>query len=188
MIKENNENKTTYEDLPYIPMDTAVKPAMSSFKKLDVGCGNIGQGDVNCDLYIKDAGHRGNKLQEEQINPKLILNFVNCDALHLPFKNNVFEEVYSSHLIEHVSNPSLLIKEMLRVTTHSVIIKCPHRFGEPFRARYSKYHKWHFTRKDFAHLSNVSGYISGWAYLPHDYFPLFRLPSEITIQIIKERV
>jgi len=35
---------------------------------------------------------------------KAIENYVRADAQYLPFKNFVFEELYASHLIEHLNN------------------------------------------------------------------------------------
>ena len=63
---------------------------------LDVGCGSFPSGNVNCDLYIKDVGHRWQDGTE--INYKRIGNFVLCDVQHLPFRANIFSSVYSSHV------------------------------------------------------------------------------------------
>lgn len=41
--------------------------------------------------------------------------FIRFDAHYLPFKNNIFEEVFLSHVLEHLSDPSKALKEVHRV-------------------------------------------------------------------------
>lgn len=105
---------------------------------LDVGCGNYPKGNVNCDV---------NKALRK------IDNFVLCDGQFLPFKTGSFEIVYSTHVIEHVDNPCLMTKELLRTSKNQIIIYTPHIFsyssrGIPFFRRLTKftYHKYAFTR------------------------------------------
>jgi|WetSurMetagenome_2_1015567.scaffolds.fasta_scaffold304546_2 SAM-dependent methyltransferase len=93
--------------------------------KLDVGCGYMPTGDVNCDLYPKDNWHRSGV----PMDTKNILNFVQCDALHLPFKNGLFDDVFCGSLIEHVKNPVGLLKELIRVSKRRVFVQCPNRFS-----------------------------------------------------------
>lgn len=76
---------------------------------LDVGCGDSSKGSVNCDI-VKHVAQ----------------NFILCDAQYLPFKNNSFSTVYSSHVVEHVEDPKLMVEELLRVAIKRVIIKTPH--------------------------------------------------------------
>jgi len=52
-----------------------------------------------------------------------------CEESHLPFKDNCFEEVISHHTIEHMKNPFEFLKELIRVSTAYVNIRCPHRFS-----------------------------------------------------------
>ena len=75
---------------------------------LDVGCGNaeLAKGDVNVDLFREGRNLQiGNQKVGERVNPHKIKNFVVADACHLPFKAGAFKVVFSSHTIEHVSNP-----------------------------------------------------------------------------------
>jgi ubiquinone/menaquinone biosynthesis C-methylase UbiE len=65
-----------------------------------------------------------------------------CDAQHLPFKDEIFDVAYTSHVLEHVDNPIQVIQELKRVTKRLVIIKIPNvsfnRFiGEPHSHIYS---------------------------------------------------
>lgn len=84
------------------------------FKILDVGCGGQPKGDVNCDLFFGDSPH--------------VKNFVRCDAQYLPFKNNSFKIVYSSHVIEHLPCPLLALREWNRVSRSYVYIRLPYAF------------------------------------------------------------
>jgi len=110
---------------------------------LDVGCGNAGlaKGDVNVDFFREGRNVQvGEQLVGEVCNPKLIKNFVVADACHLPFKNECFSLVYSSHVIEHVNKPELMLSEMFRVAKNKVVVRCPHRLGSgarrPFHLNY----------------------------------------------------
>jgi len=117
-----------------------------------------------------------------------IPNFVVGDVCHLPFKTACFKEVYCFHVLEHVENPLQALKELIRVTNGTVIIKVPHRFSPN-------------AKKDPAHVSffNVKWFEKALEHLrvnfywievervefPHPFAPLLRLPHEITIQIRK---
>jgi len=47
------------------------------------------------------------------------------DANHLGFKQESFDVVYASHLLEHMNDPNAAIQEMKTVACKTVIIKCP---------------------------------------------------------------
>ena len=80
---------------------------------LDVGCGNNPQGDVNCDIVKQDTS----------------TPFILCDSQHLPFRPETFTTVHSSHVIEHVNDPVLMMEELLRVSNKHVTVKTPHLFS-----------------------------------------------------------
>lgn len=63
------------------------------------------------------------------INPKQIPNFVKCSGLQLPFRDGSFEEVVCSHVIEHTTSPSKLLRELVRVARRKVTVRYPHRFS-----------------------------------------------------------
>lgn len=88
---------------------------------LDVGCGGSPIGDVNCDLMIPDSHQKWN------LDPHGFRNFVRAAAEFLPFRDDVFDEVYSSHLLEHLDDPDLAVTEMLRVSRCRVKIILPFR-------------------------------------------------------------
>jgi ubiquinone/menaquinone biosynthesis C-methylase UbiE len=156
---------------------------------LDVGCGNRASGTVNVDLYYGETIHR----RHEPINMKHIPNFVLADACHLPFKDNSFWVVYSAHTIEHVQNPFLMLSELVRVSKHKIIVKCPHVIGENRASRYSLAHLHHFRARwfwdSFRRLPVLKPTIfySKYQSFPHDWIPLIRLPSEITCIVIKKK-
>ena len=89
---------------------------------LDVGSGDVARGDVNVDRYVSASIHRG-----FEINPHEINNFMLADAAHLPFRNDCFDSVVSSHVIEHVNEPMRMLSEMARVSSRFVEVRCPHR-------------------------------------------------------------
>lgn len=108
---------------------------------LDVGCGSRGKGDVNVDFF-KGGWNKQEADQDkgEFVDPRSIPNFVVASAEYLPFKNDCFELVFSSHTIEHVHDPFRMISELVRVSSRKVVVKCPHRSGSgahrPFHVSY----------------------------------------------------
>lgn len=84
---------------------------------LDVGCGMRPIGDVNCDI----------------VKQTHVQNFVVCDAHFLPFRDNSFDVVHASHVLEHVLEPLTVLREFRRVSKNAVVIKVPdagfHKFG-----------------------------------------------------------
>lgn len=156
-------------------------------KTLDVGCGNRPLGDVNVDIY------KGNSPEtaKRPCDIKSIPNFVLASGCFLPFRNEMFDLVISDNSMEHVTDYLLFLKEMLRVTKNGVIIKVPHRFLNINRG--NPYHKQHFTETWFKRtltklgLHNFKTSISRYTCYPHTFFPLVRVPREITVEIFKRK-
>lgn len=70
--------------------------------------------------------------------------YVNLNEFPYPFKGNEFDEVYSSHTIEHLDNPIKAVKEFVRITKPrgKIIIRVPHcswvrTFTDPTHKMYS---------------------------------------------------
>ena len=147
--------------------------------KLNVGCGSKNFGDINCDLYVKDAGHR---FKGECINPKKINNFVLCDVQYLPFKTGFFEEVICSHVIEHVKNPYLLVDEIMRVCKDNGLVRLslPHRFSKGAKNRG---HINFFTLKWFEKNLKYPFTVNTSKWSPFSFFVFF--PHEINFKIFK---
>lgn len=165
--------------------------APTSKLRLDVGCGDSPRGNVNCDLYLEESPEIG---RGRIIDPKKCPNFVRCDAYHLPFRDNTFEEVFSSHFIEHMDKPLKVLKEMLRVSNYRVIFIVPHRMWRGFRhIFYPRFCKEH--HKNVFNIKNISQWLRkiGWTFnisvrnrpLPHRVFPIIQIPWEITVTIYK---
>ncbi len=97
---------------------------------LDVGCGSKPSGGVNVDCFSGGwNSQEGDQKQGEFMNPHSIPNFVVADSMFLPFRDECFDTVFSSHVIEHVKNPSRMLSELLRVSRLRVVVKCPHKRG-----------------------------------------------------------
>jgi hypothetical protein len=115
--------------------------AHSEFNMLDVGFGTLPRGDVNVDFFRSGFNPQtGDQIKGGFVSPKKVKNFVVADVMHLPFKANAFKVAFSSHTIEHVKNPMLMLREMCRVAERKVIVRCPHRRGSgavmPFHLNY----------------------------------------------------
>lgn len=155
---------------------------LSKITRLEVGCGELAKGDVNVDLFPEASIlHRGGK----PLSTHTIRNFVKADAQHLPFMNETFEEARASHVIEHVSNPELLLTEMLRVTKTLVVIRCPHRLGEKKR---NPAHLYHFNIKWFADWAKKNrvycrGSTVDYRFWPNRLLRLIWIPYEIQVEL-----
>lgn len=49
-----------------------------------------------------------------------------CDVHYLPFKKDAFQDVFCFHVLEHVENPALALKELVRVANRLVELEVPH--------------------------------------------------------------
>ncbi|MGQ9624785.1 MAG: class I SAM-dependent methyltransferase [Candidatus Bathycorpusculaceae bacterium] len=87
--------------------------------RLDVGCGAQPTGSVNVDLMVDDDDLRWDN------NPKGYENFVKADINYLPFPDDCFDEVYCSHVLEHLVNPEKAIEELKRVSRKRVTVIVP---------------------------------------------------------------
>lgn len=153
-------------------------------ERLDVGCGERATGNVNLDLYPNQAEQRG--AIHSIMNLKNIPNFVLADASHLPFKDKCFQEVFSNHVIEHLSNPSLFLKECIRVARNKVIVICPHRYArQKLKFHQLKTHKNFFNVKWFDRvLKNYRKTIKcTYSPKPHPLFCFVQFFHEITVTI-----
>ena len=154
-------------------------------RSLDVGCGFFPKGDVNIDLYIEPSNHR---LEKASLPIKNIPNFIKGDAKYLPFPNNCFDIVFSSHMIEHVLKPERCLDEMCRVTKSRVKIWFPHWLG----GRKSKTHHNHFKVRWFIAYAKsrnliIIKNIADWKHYPNEFFSIIRVPRENEITLLKPR-
>ena len=144
-----------------------VKGTHIDFKMLDVGCGTRPKGDVNIDFFRGGFNPQtGDQIQGEFMSPQKIENFIVSDAMHLPFKDESFNVVFSSNIIEHVQNPLLMLQEMCRVANRKVIIRCPHRKRSGAKM---PYHFNYFDENWFKKTSDILGFKSNQFVASYDY-------------------
>src|SRR3989338_3531621 len=81
-------------------------------KALDIGCGRGGYTRM-----LLEAGAKVTALDitKDYFMPHKGIKFVRGDALSMPFKDNGFDFVFCSSLIEHVADPNKLVNEIKRV-------------------------------------------------------------------------
>lgn len=152
-------------------------------ERLDVGCGNVPTGDVNVDLYTNHPEQRWPRLP---VDTRRIRNFVLADALHLPFRDKTFRHVYSRAVIEHVADPVLFLKEVIRVSSRKVTVITPHRYGRhalslhqtPVHINFFNV-KW-FDRvlRKFSHVITARTEPK-----PHLLLPLVQWPGGLTVEV-----
>lgn len=96
-----------------------------------------------------------------------VIQLPGVDVVHdlekpLPFENDTFDEVYASHILEHITNFIGLIEELCRVCKKGAIIniKCPYfasagAFTDPTHVRF-------FTLKTFNYFlpDNYNNFIT----------------------------
>ena len=153
---------------------------------LDVGCGYRPRGAVNLDLRdLRFAG--ANSLKRD---PRSIPNFILGDGCHLPFKDGIFDEVFSKGVIEHTPTPQLFFMEMIRSSKEFIYLICPHRFHKDWDEHITYFNlTWFetllqrlFYSGKISRYENTLSY-RGW---PHPIIALIRMPFLITVKIWKK--
>jgi SAM-dependent methyltransferase len=93
---------------------------------LDIACGAkpFPNANVLCDLHVEPVPDRSMKKLVTAGKP-----FVLCSCYALPFKEKAFDFVTSYYLIEHLSDPGNLIRELKRVSKHGYV-QSPSWFNE----------------------------------------------------------
>jgi ubiquinone/menaquinone biosynthesis C-methylase UbiE len=100
-------------------------------KLLDIGSGGgwITKESFNnikltlCDLSSKNL----DKIKERQ--PQRDISYIVSDALNMPFKDNHFNYVILSEVLEHINDPLSVLKEIYRITDKGgkIIISTPYK-------------------------------------------------------------
>jgi len=106
---------------------------------LDVGCGNAKRGHIGVDTRKTSAAD------------------VLADAHYMPFKNDSFWLVVSSHVLEHLDDPEGALLEWLRVAKNRVVVTLPWRNGFLSRTSHDPRHKWSFNKKWFGRFGRKHG-------------------------------
>jgi SAM-dependent methyltransferase len=111
---------------------------------IDLGCGNnpVKGATVGVDLYIKPEERlieAGPTIDIKAMKQKGI-TFINSRIYgHLHFSDKEFDFAYSHHVFEHLEDPAIACKEMMRIAKSGVIIT-PSIFAESIFGR--PYHRW----------------------------------------------
>ena len=111
---------------------------------LDIGCGYTASQNAKTVSDVQD-------LSNFYKNKK----FVRITDKKLPFKDNEFDFVISSHVIEHVEDFQFFISEIERITTQGYI-ELPTRLGDNIVFENLKDHIWWFKYEDDSNLLLVS--------------------------------
>ena len=74
---------------------------------LNVGCGGDEWGDVRVDLAYRTQTDVPSRLN------------LRADAHHLPFRDRAFEVTKCWHILEHLKDPHLALREINRVSVHA---------------------------------------------------------------------
>ena len=108
----------------------------SNWKILDIGCGYTANKNATVIADIQDftSFYKGRK-------------FIKIDGKKLPFSDNEFDFVISSHVIEHIKDFEFFIKELERISTKGYI-ELPTRLGDNLVFENKKDHIWWFTYDD----------------------------------------
>jgi SAM-dependent methyltransferase len=158
---------------------------------LDVGCRRRPKGNVNVDVskdYFltipRKELDKGDKVIRF-MDIKEIPNFMLASVYYLPFRERVFDRVTSSHLLEHLENPILALREMIRACKGEIDISIPHRFSAKIKAK-ERGHVSFLNTSWFIKVFRILGIndydiVPHNRCLPHPILPLFAVPESLKI-------
>ena len=98
-------------------------------KILDAGCG---EGFMLDKLHKFEIGRKLIGIDNSDVSLRIArqsfpkLNIYNGDIYNLNFKDNSFDLVISSEVLEHLVNPDKALRELSRVTNKYLILSVPH--------------------------------------------------------------
>ena len=114
------------------------------WKVLDIGCGYTAHKNATVICDIQDLSNFYNDK-----------NFVKLDGNILPFKDNEFDFVIASHVIEHVKDVNTFLKELTRVSSKGYI-ELPTILEDNLVFENKKDHIWHMEFDDIENKLNIS--------------------------------
>ena len=108
----------------------------NDWKVLDIGCGYTANefATTICDTQDLSKFYKSK-------------DFIKLDNKILPFKNNHFDFVIASHVLEHVDDPKFFISELERVSTKGYI-ELPTKLEDNLVFENKKDHLWHMDFDD----------------------------------------
>ena len=106
-----------------------------NIKFLDVGCGSgdnlyRAKDELSCDVFGIDpmpGSHGVGRFSENQLEATITIE--QGFSENLPYKDNFFDVVFCSHVLEHVLNPENLLDEINRISKSGIII-VPSKFSD----------------------------------------------------------
>ena len=115
-----------------------------NWKILDIGCGYTAHENatVICDVQDLSSFYKDK-------------NFVKLDGNVLPFKDNEFDFVIASHVIEHVKDVKTFINELSRISSKGYI-ELPTILEDNLVFENKKDHIWHMEFDDVDNKLNIS--------------------------------
>ena len=108
----------------------------TSWKILDIGCGYTAHKNANVVCDVQDLS----SVYKEK-------DFVKLTSNILPFKDKEFDFVIASHVIEHVKDVEIFIKELQRVSPKGYI-ELPTKLEDNLVFENKKDHLWHMEFDD----------------------------------------
>tara|TARA_B100000686_G_C16313506_1_gene724553 strand:- start:3 stop:617 length:615 start_codon:yes stop_codon:yes gene_type:complete len=108
----------------------------SEWKILDIGCGYRAHPKATIIADVQDLSNYYPKKK-----------FIKIDGKKLPFKDQEFDFVIASHVIEHVEDFEFFIKELERISSKGYI-ELPTRLGDNLVFENKKDHIWWFVFDD----------------------------------------
>lgn len=108
---------------------------------LDIGCGtgyitNIIRKELNLSIVGSDLNFERISFAQKNFCEEVCI----ADIMKLPFRDNSFDKVIASEIIEHICSPETALKEINRVSKRYAIITVPHepyfRIGNFLRAKH----------------------------------------------------
>ena len=108
----------------------------TSWKILDIGCGYTAHKNANVVCDVQDLS----SVYKEK-------DFVKLTSNILPFKDKEFDFVIASHVIEHVKDVEIFIKELQRVSSKGYI-ELPTKLEDNLVFENNKDHLWHMEFDD----------------------------------------
>ena len=146
-------------DMNHEGMEILANLSINAKRILDLGCGEGTR--LNALINDKQAGVGVDISQKALVMAKKKyskIRFIKADLENIPLPDNSFDLVYSAYVFDHLINPSIVIKEAIRLTSKEgffVIIApnygAPNRVSPPFKgSRIKKFSEGLF--KDFMSL------------------------------------